>query len=163
MYPVDYNLCSKLAHGFAKTTGLPYDDLFQEACLVWVKTIMHSDDYDPERGTFQAYATCVLKSRLLNFVHKERQHSGPLEALPTEDHFLSPEASQEDRAIFWSRVSRLSREAQYLIREMLANPGSYLGLGPRKASRELMSLLTSQGVSHRRAKDVVKEVRSMVP
>ena len=86
----DINLIRKIAWSFHKSTGLDWDDLFQEAALAYLEALQ---SYDKRKGKLSTHAWHCIVSRLKNYWKKEREWQEPLldieEALPQETNYYS--------------------------------------------------------------------------
>jgi len=69
------NLIRKLAWSFHHSTGLDWDDLFQEAALAYLEGM---NTYDPDKGALSTHMWHVITSRLKNYVKQERNWKNPL-------------------------------------------------------------------------------------
>jgi len=69
------NLLRKIAWTFHKSTGLDWDELFQEASLSYLKALK---TYDPEKGKITTYIWCHVMSDLKDYEYKERLYHAPL-------------------------------------------------------------------------------------
>lgn len=106
----DYlNLLRKIAHSYTRTCPtMDFDDLFQEACLAFLKSY---HKYDPSKGAPTTFITMVVTSSLNNMVAKERKWA-ERNMLYDPEFFdvAQPEYEQE-----WKEMlSELSPEAQYI-------------------------------------------------
>ncbi len=61
------DLLRKITWSFHKTTGLEWDDLFQEAALAYLE---HLEKYDPNKGKITTYMWPIISSHLKNFVKR---------------------------------------------------------------------------------------------
>lgn len=76
------NLIRKIAWSFHETTGIEWEDLFQEAALAYLEGLR---TYDSNQGAISTYMWKTIGSRLVNFVKKEsafKKSHLPMDALP---------------------------------------------------------------------------------
>ena len=71
----DINLIRKIAWSFHKSTGLDWDDLFQEAAIAYLEAMK---TYNKRKGKITTHVWCCITSRLKNYLKKEREYSHPL-------------------------------------------------------------------------------------
>jgi len=64
------NLIRKIAWSFHKTTGIPFEDLFSEACLGYSEALI---TYTPGKTSFSSHAWLLMSGRLCNFVKSEQK------------------------------------------------------------------------------------------
>lgn len=64
----DLNSIRKIAWSFKKTTGLNWDDLFQEAAIAYIQSIKA---YNKHKGSITTYAYRAASNRLKDYSHKE--------------------------------------------------------------------------------------------
>ena len=79
------NLIKKIANSFAVTTGLSYEDLFQEASLAYLEA---SRTYNPSRGKLSTHIWHCIHNHLKTYLKQENEYRGVLIPLidfqPTE-------------------------------------------------------------------------------
>lgn len=66
----DIGLIRKIAWGFCKTSRLDYNDLFQEACLAYLKSL---ESYNPEKGALSTYMWRCISNHLTNYLKLEQK------------------------------------------------------------------------------------------
>lgn len=71
-------MIKKIAWSFHLSTGLDYDDLFQEACLIWLD---NSCLWNPGKGKITTFMWCVITGGLRNWLKKDKRYSAPLEEM----------------------------------------------------------------------------------
>lgn len=76
------NLIRYIAWSFHKTTGLPFDELFSEACLAYCEAL---NSFNPEKGKLNNYATSVMVNHLTIFVKIEKRYF-KTDSFPEEPH-----------------------------------------------------------------------------
>ena len=64
------NLIRKIAWSFHFTTGLEWDDLFQEAALAYLVALKY---YDPDRGALSTHMWCSITSHIKNYLKKQNE------------------------------------------------------------------------------------------
>lgn len=69
------NLIRKIAWSFHESTGLDWDDLFQEGALAYLEAMK---TYDEKKGKITTYVWHCIVSRLKNYLKSEREYNHPL-------------------------------------------------------------------------------------
>jgi DNA-directed RNA polymerase specialized sigma24 family protein len=137
--PENTDLLRKLAWKYHKSTGLDWNDLFQEAALGYLEAIR---TYDPKRGAPSTHIWTCVTSRLSNYAKKERCHSEPLVPIgdiAEDQEYKSPENIFE----------ALSTEARQIVEVIFAAPETYDVLPQREAkSRIGIALMQKKNVSY---------------
>lgn len=66
------NLIRKIAWSFYHTTGIDWDDLFQEAAIAYLEGLK---TYDSDQGAISTYMWKTITSRLINYIKEEQRFS----------------------------------------------------------------------------------------
>jgi RNA polymerase sigma factor (sigma-70 family) len=64
------NLIRKIALSFSLTSGLDFDDLFQEASLAYLEAMR---TYDPKRGKITTHLWHCIQNRLISYLREEEK------------------------------------------------------------------------------------------
>ena len=131
------NLIRKIAWSFHKTTGLDYEDLFQEAYLAYVDALKH---YNPAKSAITTYMWHCITSRLTNYIKQEdkhRKHLLPLEYADTKSTSINSffESLTEDAAALAESALKINvnvvplthKNADKVIKKELINKGWNMG------------------------------------
>ena len=70
------NLIRKIAWSFHRTTGIDWDDLFQEASLSYCEALKN---YDPAKGKLSTYMWWRISSHLTDVMQEHNRYKAPLE------------------------------------------------------------------------------------
>jgi hypothetical protein len=132
------DLIRKIAWSFHRTTGLEWEDLFQQAVLT---VIEYQKDYDPERGCMTNWITQVANSGLMIYIKRQGVSLGGSVSPSEEINWLNPESD----LICQESFARMSEEAKAICRIVLHAPGEFLSLGPKRSRGMLTSLLRKEG------------------
>jgi RNA polymerase sigma factor (sigma-70 family) len=62
---------SAIAYSFHKSTGLDYDDLYQQAAIGYIKADKHYDN--SFRASFITFAHCCAVNSVIDFLRQERK------------------------------------------------------------------------------------------
>ena len=83
------NLIRKIAWSFHNSTGIDWDDLFQEAAYHYLRALK---SYDPSKKvSLSTYVWNFVKNELILYIRKEKKNSEPLESIDSIK--LSPTGS----------------------------------------------------------------------
>lgn len=120
------NLIRKIAWSFHLTTGLEWDDLFQEAALAYCEALKN---YDSDRGQMTTYMWHCITSHLKNYLkEQEKQNS----------HICSIEDVSIDRLVStYPLFESLSKEAQQIAEVIFNDPCKYLSIIPELAQKKI--------------------------
>jgi RNA polymerase sigma factor (sigma-70 family) len=155
-YIVESNLrlVTARAKHFARTTGLPLDELISEGNIGLVQAVEH---FDFSRGTkLSTYATWAITNKLLAYFHRARRQS---------NHFVGEQGDfldgvEGDNAAVYERASKA--EVRQILGGMLKNlkereriaVENRFGLTNNGDSRTLKELAGQWGVTKQRAQQV---------
>lgn len=135
------SLIRKIAWSFHHTTGLEWDDLFQEAALAYCEALKN---YDPKRGIkITTYMWWCISSDLKNYLKKQEKQNG---------HICSIEDVDVDRPVNTTPIfESLSKEATEIANMVLSSPKIFDNLPPELAKRNIARVLINRkGWSWRR-------------
>ena len=65
------NLIRKIAWSFHRSTGLEWDDLFQEAAVAYYESL---ESYDESRGKITTHAWNCISNRLKNYLKEQEEY-----------------------------------------------------------------------------------------
>lgn len=74
------NLIRKTAWSFHKTTGLDFEDLFQEACYAYFKALR---SHDESKGMKSTLVVTAMQNHLKNYIRDEKKMNGHIEVTET--------------------------------------------------------------------------------
>jgi len=144
----DIDLIMKIVWSYHHTTGLNWDDLFQEAVLAYFESLKK---YDPKRGKITTFIWHCLQSRLRNYVKKEYEFYEKIE--PIE---ISIDLPEEKVGIF----ECLSIDANKILSTLLNFPDS-ISMDPGKIKKKINDFFTEVGWNELRIKSVINELESI--
>jgi len=167
-YIVESNLrlVTARAKQFARSTGLPLDELISEGNIGLVQAVEH---FDYARGTkLSTYATWAITNKLLAYLHRSRRQASrvvgdPSDAMEIEDTDLPAVEEQlsnaELRALIGGLVSKLKDRERTAVE-------TRFGLAPAAEAATLKDLASQWGVTKQRAQQVcagaVHKLRTML-
>lgn len=104
------DLIRKIAWSFHRTTGLEWDDLFQEAALAYCEGLKR---YTPEHGKITTFMWHTITTHLKNYLRKQeyRHFTNSIEEIPVR-------RSVNGTPLF----EILSQEAQQVVKVILDSP-----------------------------------------
>jgi|WetSurSiteA1Bulk_404760.scaffolds.fasta_scaffold32458_3 RNA polymerase sigma factor (sigma-70 family) len=133
------NLLRKIAWSFHRSTGIDFDDLFQEAYLAYnyaMKT------YDPKRGKITTYLWWCIGSELKRYVKREREAWGVVVSFDDEPATYALPDHQEPASVF---LDSLTEEARELAAIILSAPKIFIEIPPPDAKQRLANVLVRKG------------------
>jgi RNA polymerase sigma factor (sigma-70 family) len=117
------NLVRQIAWSFHRTTGLEWDDLFQEAVLGYLEALKN---YDPKKGKLTTYAWYCINSRLKNYIRLELKYSDPIISIENAGVHKLPAPNH-------SLLDQISQEGQKVVDIILSCPEEFDGESPKNA------------------------------
>jgi RNA polymerase sigma factor (sigma-70 family) len=133
------NLLRKIAWSFHRSTGIDFDDLFQEAFLAYDYAIKH---HDPKRSKVSTYIWLVVASALKRYVRKEFESWGFISSLDDESDSDYIPDSQEPVSEF---LDQLNEQARQLAATILSAPKIFLEIPADKAKKRLAHTMIKKG------------------
>ena len=116
---MELNLIKSIAWSFAKKTGIEFDDLFQEACIIWLE---EESRFDPSKGCKKTtYMHAVLKQQLTNVLISGKYQAGN----SVENETLN-ELTPEYYLSMKDMITSLPREAKMLCQMIFESPHEFL-------------------------------------
>ena len=132
------NLIRKIAWSFHSTTGLDWDDLFQEAALAYFEAL---NQYDPSRGKITTFMWYTITNHLKNYLKKQQKWNGNIVSIDEVKN-----QSTVDNLLFES----LSRDAGQIAKVVLSSPKTFTGMPTDIARRHVTRVMIRRGWSWRR-------------
>jgi len=153
----DYNaetyldLIRKIAHSFHRTTGLEFDELYGEGCLMFTRAVQ---THNPDRGRFTTHLTYVVKNHLCNYVQNEYQYFHMVkDSMPVEDCKTTTKPTQLRLAGFQEQLNRLSKEGRGVCELIFKAPGKY------SARRVIYHALRERGWTHLKIRKGIQDIK----
>jgi RNA polymerase sigma factor (sigma-70 family) len=138
------NLLKKLARSYNQTTGLDYEDLFQEANVAYIEALR---THDPSRGALTTHVWYCVSNRLKNYIKKEQEEIG---TVPIEECNQIVSITP-----FWEK---LSKDAQFVTESILCSPRRFLKLNKIHAQIIVISALIENGWDEKRIGNTIVEL-----
>jgi len=142
------NLLKKLAQSFSFTTGLEFDDLFQEAYLAYNKAL---ESYDPSKSKFSTHAWNCISAHLKNYTREELKHS---QGISIE----SPEAINTPALSTKGFIESLSFGTQELVGIIFDRSDKYIFEDKAKVVKKLHSTMVRRGWNDKKFASCIEEL-----
>lgn len=142
------NLLRKIAWSFHKSTGLEWDELFQESYLAYRYALDH---YDPNKGVpISAFIWTHISNQLRTYYQNEKKYNDPLLGLDkiyyknyTPQNFLE----------------ELSSDAEKIAELILIAPRNYVKLKPKEARKKVKNIMLNRGWDRERISCSLNELK----
>jgi DNA-directed RNA polymerase specialized sigma subunit len=147
------NLLRKIAWSFHHSTGLEWDDLFQEAYLAYRYALEH---YDPDKDIkISAFIWIHVSNQLRTYYQKEQDFVNPLRRAYRRDKkaFINLDAwipSDEVHNNNFFVFESLTSDAQKIAEIVLCTTKKYLKLSSDQAQQKVTNILLNRGWSQER-------------
>lgn len=159
MIEQDLNLIRKIVWSYTKTIpGLEFDDLFSEACIIY---LLAEKRYDPSRGKKSTFMWHSIKNKLNILIGKEtKKKTEMLYEHPESDYYDDPETQLLANEKWQLLMSALSPEAREICQLIIEEPDIYLPLHRPKLCRGIIrKTLLSRGWSYSKIWDSFTELK----
>lgn len=143
------NLIRKLAWSFHKSTGIDWNDLFQEASLAYLEALR---TYDPAKGKITTHAWHTISNQLKTYIERERRVNPP--CLDLE------EARHVSLSYTWLWES-LPVETHDVVGVILDNPEKLIGLDLKDARVKLRMILNQEGFSREEIRGAIRVLKKV--
>jgi hypothetical protein len=108
------NLIRKIAWSYHQTTGIEYDDLFQEACLAWLE---NKPRWNAQKGRITTFMWYCIQNHLNDYLKDQKRFYSPLKELTTK----------QDKPVYQKHYfETLPMEAITVAELVLSNPMQYV-------------------------------------
>jgi len=142
------NLLRKITWSFHKSTGLDWDELFQESYLAYRYALEH---YDPNKGvSISSFIWTHISNQLRTYYQNEKKHYEPLHDLSkayhkeyTPDNFLE----------------LLTPHAEKIAELILISPKKFIELKPKDARKKVKNIMLNRGWSMDKIESSLKELK----
>jgi len=143
------NLLRKIAWSFHQSTGLDWDDLFQEAYIAYDKALR---TYDPTRGKITTHVWYCVHSHLKNYLKEEKQYKEPLCDIENAiNETITPHP-------YWERVN-LTQRCQKALKIILQKANDIDTYLPANILQYVCSLLINAGYEEKEANEIIKQLQ----
>lgn len=135
------NLIRKIAWSYSTSTQESFDDLFQEAYLVYLEQIK---DYDPKRGKVTTHIWMMVHNRLTNYLRVQKRQTGHIE--PMKEEVIN--IGYHTNTFF----EQFTDDVLEVINIILSSPQLYDIRNPKAVKIRLFKVLRNQGWEKRKIK-----------
>lgn len=129
------NLIRKVAWSFHKSTGIDWDDLFQEAALAYLEALR---THDPKRGKITTHAWMTMSNSLKYYIEREQRVNPPSDDIEEARHVSL------SYTWLWENIPT---ECYDVVNCILDHPDRFNGLDLKEARVQLRILLNQEGYS----------------
>lgn len=142
------NLLKKLAWSFHKSTGLDWDDLFQEAYIAYKYAMDH---YDPNAGANLTTFLCVhINNQLRTYYQRELKYAYPLTNAYRKDvkahNNLMAWVTPEEVSYQTSFKEKLTKDSQELADVALMYSKQLIKIsGKKQIEKQLIRIMRKKG------------------
>lgn len=126
-----------MAGGFAKTTGLEFDDLYQQARLAYWQA-SKDPRYDPRKASIGTFCSLCTYNQLCSYAAKQKAWAERLPTEPLDETMPEQRPSQEDTVYFRELMRALPDDAKTIIKMMFAESDD---TGPSKMRERIREKL----------------------
>jgi len=155
------NQLHKLAWSFNRTTGIPEEELFSEACVSLVEAF---DKYVEDKACFSTFLQKLVSRRLIDYCHSQQKHHDALSGkdidLLAEDENYTSKPFEND---FMELYKSLSSNALEVCKLIYSKPEVFLdGVPPKTARGRLNKYLRELGWKYQDIWDATAEIKNIV-
>lgn len=155
------SLIRKIAWSFHKSTGLDWDDLFQESYLAYRYALDH---YNPESNVkISAFIWIHVRNQLNSYYQKEQQFLNPLKKAYRRDQKANenlsawiPSNDCYNQCNF--ELECLSADAQKIADIVLNTAKKFIKLSLPQTRERLTNILTNQGWTKERIQNGIRDI-----
>ena len=130
------NLIRKIAWSFHRSTGIDFDDLFQEAFIAYTKAM---ESYNPKKGKISTYVWFCISSHLKNYINENKKQAGFCTSM--EEVNLNHK-SDIQTIPFWEK---LNQEAIEITNIIFTAPKLFMDEPIKKIEDKITDILLSRG------------------
>ena len=145
-------LLRKIANSYSCTTGVEFDDLFQEAYIAYMQAMK---TFDPKKAKLSTYIWHCVSSHLKNYVKLEKPY---LEMEPLE----TPEVLNKPGLSVSNFFDALSFEAQQIAKIMFQRQGFYTFAKPPEREKKIRQTLIRRGWDEKKIRVGLHELEMAV-
>lgn len=142
------NLIRKIAWSYHKSTGIEWDELFQECVLIYYHSLQ---SYNPKRGRFTTHLWYSICSNLNNYLKKEALY---------KERIVSIEDVQADIPVSYADFSEsLTKEAQEIAEIIIASSKKYLWVNPEHIQQRIENIMLCRGWSSHKIHKGIEDLK----
>ena len=141
------NLLRKIVWSFHQSTGLDWDDLFQEAYLAYTYAMT---TYDPSKGAISTFLWTHISNQLRTYYRKEKYIADPL---------VDIKALYAHSVIQDPFFESLTADARIIADMVLRTRTRFIKLSPKKAKERVITIMQSNGWKYERIKPALDNLK----
>ena len=127
-------MIKKIAYSFQVSTGIEFEDLYQQACLEWLNNV---SSWNPSKSKISTYMWNVIVNNLTTYVQKTNKYRKPLDEY---------DPAKMDEAVFKSYYfEKLSIEALAIVDLVTFNPSDFLFVSKPQAINKIEDKMMKSG------------------
>ena len=130
------NLIRKIAWSFHNSTGIDYDDLFQEAYIAYHKAMK---TYDPALGKISTHLWHHVSKHLTNYYKEERKQTSPVRSIEKTPSVYS---ITTEEPTFWEN---LTNEAQGIVETIFETPQLFISMNRENVKSSIVPIMRKKG------------------
>jgi hypothetical protein len=150
------NLIRKIAWSFHKTTGLEWEELFQEASLGYCLALK---SFDPNRGQkLTTYVWMSVACTMFNYIKKTKKFNDHSSSTAVESLWDRP---ANDTAFETSSfLSSLTKDAQEIVNLILNFPEIFGKESSKEAQTHIVNILQARGWEKKKIAYAMKNIKT---
>ena len=152
-------LISRIAISFHHTSGIDYEELYCEGCLIFSKA---AHTHNPERGKFSTHLHTCVRNHFQNCMRQQwrYRHLVRVEYMPVNKEMLFKTKPTQERGVwFQEKLETLGADAREICRFIFNSPGEYYS-GQRKMScGAVWRTLEGMGWKRTRIEKGIREIK----
>jgi RNA polymerase sigma factor (sigma-70 family) len=145
------NLIKKIARNFSITTGLEFDDLFQEAALAYCKAL---GTFKSKKMKTSTYMWWRISNHLKDYLKtqeefkcKRQRVKTHQEALDMKRQYFSIEELDIDKPVSYNHLfESFSKDAQRIASVIIENPQLFDSISPDETIIQVADILEEKGI-----------------
>jgi RNA polymerase sigma factor (sigma-70 family) len=157
-------LIKKIAWSFSTSTGLEFDDLFQEAALAYCEA---RESFNSNNTKTSTYMWWKISNHLKDYLKtqeefkcKRQQVKTHQEALKMKRQYFSIEEINVDSPFYYNPLfERLSKDAQRIADVIIENPQLFDSISPDETIMRVAEMLEEKGIKMSQIWIGIKDLR----
>ena len=148
----DENLIKKIAGSFSRTTGMEFDDLFQEAYIAYAKAM---DSHNPSKGKLSTHVWHCIHAHLKNYINENEKQTGFCVSMESRNINHTDDTQQTP---FWEK---LNQEAIEITNIIISAPRQFMDEPIKKIEEKITHILLSKGWRIKKIKHGLQNLSSI--
>jgi RNA polymerase sigma factor (sigma-70 family) len=144
-------ILKKLAWSYSTTTGVEFDDLFQEACIAYLEALK---TFDPQKSKLSTYVWHCVSAHLKNYIKLEKIHMG-------QTSIEEPEVVNKPGLSVSNFFDALSFEAQQIAKIIFERSGFYTVADRETVSKKITQTMIRRGWNEKKIQIGLQELQTV--